>query len=310
MPGFYAHYLLGNIGWKQMSIGTLKNSIQKHQGVYTLGQQGPDIFFYYIMSIRALRYRYGSRMHKIRTNLYFSNLIEAVNQETGQNRAIAEAYLAGALGHYVLDANCHPYVYSIVSLEKKREIYGRHTALESDMDMALLMKYKKKRPSQTRIHLLLSMSKEEKEVIARILTYAIGKTYPEVKIAKRNARQAIASMCLMSRILEDPKGWKAKLCERTEKLIWGSVCFAPLFYSDTVYTTDSCNEAHKIWRNPWEESLISSRSVYEMMDSSLLEYHKLARLLQGVLGGQITRSYFLEQFGNRSYHSGLHCMEE
>lgn len=307
MPGFYAHYLLGEISRQRMTTGRLRESIEAHPMVYTIGQQGPDVFFYYFLTIRGWHYSYGSLLHRKNTNKFFRYLMEAGDLENGENRKIADAYLAGAMGHYILDTRCHPYVYGMVSRKKSREIYGKHTSLESDMDAALLMRYEHKKLSETRMHRMIRVSAKERLVIARMLAHAMNLAYPEIKISVFNAREAIRSMQMIARILEDPKGWKTKLSYALEMHLWGSICVTPMFCSDLIYNEDSCNSRHKLWRNPWEESTISSRSVFDMMEIAIRDYGYLASHLEFALEGKCTYQDFLEQFGDLSYHSGLEC---
>ena len=46
MPGFTTHYLLGIKTYKDIPENKLKSIISKHQWLYLLGLQGPDMFFY------------------------------------------------------------------------------------------------------------------------------------------------------------------------------------------------------------------------------------------------------------------------
>lgn len=307
MPGFFAHYLLGENELQRMSSGRLKQSIEMHHEAYTLGQQGPDIFFYYFLTIRGWKYKYGSVLHKKNTNRYFQYLLEARDKEAKYDRPIADAYLAGALGHYILDTHCHPYVYSRVGRKKSREIYGQHVALESDMDAALLMKYEKRKPSQTKMHRMIRVSAKERKVIARMVAYAMNHAYLDFPISNYNVSHAIRSMQLGARVLEDSTGWKTRLSAKIEKKLWGCLFATPMFCSDVVYGEDACNINHKLWKNPWEESILSNSSVFDMMDWAIQDYGHMIELLEGALERRCTYQTFLSKFGNLSYHSGLEC---
>ena len=48
MPGFTTHYLFGLNTWKKLDNIPLKQVIQNNHAAYSLGLQGPDLFFYFL----------------------------------------------------------------------------------------------------------------------------------------------------------------------------------------------------------------------------------------------------------------------
>ena len=62
----------------------------------------------------------------------------------GKKRQIAESYIAGFIGHYLLDTTCHPYVYDrSKSCSDSATAFAPHVYLETDIDTAFLRHYKK-----------------------------------------------------------------------------------------------------------------------------------------------------------------------
>ena len=48
MPGFTTHYLFGVNAYKDLKNTPLKKNICGNHAAYSLGLQGPDLFFYYL----------------------------------------------------------------------------------------------------------------------------------------------------------------------------------------------------------------------------------------------------------------------
>lgn len=93
-----------------------KNTDQKdkYAKVRALGGQGPDVFFFYGYSLvkrkkKSQRRYFGTYLHHINIADAYSFLLEyAAKQE---EREMLYAYLKGVLMHYVMDRNCHPYIF-------------------------------------------------------------------------------------------------------------------------------------------------------------------------------------------------------
>ena len=47
MPGYVTHYIFGRDIYDHLKDSLLKQNLYINRAVYSLGQQGPDIFFYY-----------------------------------------------------------------------------------------------------------------------------------------------------------------------------------------------------------------------------------------------------------------------
>lgn len=153
MPGFTTHYLLGVKAYNDLPNNQLRRIISKYRWLYQLGLQGPDMFFYNIPILRHRDYRnVGSYMHENHVSAFFAVCLNHLATiESKQQREQAISYLSGYFCHYVADSICHPYVYGRIEYDIKNSgnyYHGLHATLENDIDALLLMKYKKKKPSQ------------------------------------------------------------------------------------------------------------------------------------------------------------------
>ena len=111
MPGFTTHYLFGQQAYQLIRDAGQKQAIQNFHTVFSLGLQGPDIYFYDILSHFLAKKNPGSIAHTADTGKFLAHLLKApMIFSTGKERKIAQVYILGYIGHYLLDTACHPYV--------------------------------------------------------------------------------------------------------------------------------------------------------------------------------------------------------
>lgn len=130
MPSNFAHYLFGQQLLLQLP-DYLQNIIQPNQQLYQIGQHGPDIIFYHRPFLPHSVARIGFQMHKLPARYFFEQARDTIGL-TGDPRLMA--YTMGFLGHFILDSNCHGYVY-----EKIKEGKISHAELETEFDRMLMV---------------------------------------------------------------------------------------------------------------------------------------------------------------------------
>lgn len=315
MPGFVTHYIFGRETCRKLRHTPQKKNLYYNRAAYALGLQGPDLFFYYLPSYALSGKNLGSIAHTQQTQAFFLGLIESYYRITnGVDRGIAEAYLTGFLGHYLLDTACHPYIYAATHYEGRRKDYfSRHAYLETDIDTALLDIKLHKKPCQFHAADTIALTLRQKKVVAKLLCDAYRYAFPELHVRKSSMWAGIFSIRLGMRILHDDSGQKKVLFRFAEKHFLGYPLFSPLIPSDTLYfRTDPLNLRHADWTNPWDASLISKESFLDLYQAAggryLVQMKKLHTLLHTAPDGQERRrllSDFLKDYQNLSFHSGL-----
>lgn len=315
MPGFTTHYLFGTDTYKKLEKNALKHTIQKQHNAYSLGLQGPDLFFYFLPSYIIHKNNIGSVAHIEETGRFLHYLLNSRKLFSDpQERQIAEAYTAGFLGHYALDTCCHPYVYWKTEYQKKdNRYYGIHMSLETEIDAKLLEFYKHCLPSSFHPEATIRLSRKQLHTITSILHYIYANTYPKLNIHYISIYSAVRSIQLGIKFLQDPTGKKKGIIGTLEQLFLGYTLFSSMIPSDTLTVhTDPLNILHHPWKNPWDTSITSNDSFLELMEQAQKDYLSfltdLNQLFTAVPNSKtehICEKKLRKKLGNNSYHSGL-----
>ena len=140
MPGFTTHYLFGVETCHRLGASPLRRELMENHTAFGLGLQGPDIFFYDLPSYVIYKKNIGSAAHTTDTGKFLFFLLQSrFLFPKGKKRQIAESYIAGFIGHYLLDTTCHPYVYDrSKSCSDSATAFAPHVYLETDIDTAFL----------------------------------------------------------------------------------------------------------------------------------------------------------------------------
>ena len=315
MPGFTTHYLFGQQTYQLLAPSALKRIIQKYHTVFSLGLQGPDIFFYDVLSFLSSKKNPGSVAHTADTKEFLQYLFESLRIfPEKKEQQTAHAYILGFIGHYLLDTKCHPYVYAMTHYNKKPKGYiGQHIRLETEIDAILLNRCLNKQPSEFHQNETIALSKEQQTTISAMLYYAFSKAYPRLGITRRRIVQAIHAMQLSAKLLYDPTGKKKAVIRRIETVVPGYPLLSPLVPADrSLSLKDPGNVRHRLWQNPWEPELESTESFFDLFERSLREYTVMLNVIARFFSRQHTAkeeakavSRLLGLLGNRCYHSGL-----
>lgn len=317
MPGFTTHYLFGLNTYRTLNCHSLKQTIKGSHAAYSLGLQGPDVFFYFLPSYAIHHNNIGAVAHTDRTGVFLKHLLYSRKLfQKPEERRIAESYVAGFLGHYTLDTHCHPYVYWKTDFsEKNGRYHSCHMSLETDIDKELLQSCKHLLPSAFRQDNTIRLTRLESRIVASILHYVYQKTYPELNIQYITMRAAIRSMQLGVKYLHDSSGKKKTIGGKLETLLLGYPLLTTLIASDTLTVhTDPLNLLHEPWKNPWEQSQLSTDSFLDLMEQAQAAYlaflTDLDSLFQTPLRTRAEKAQtdaLLDKLGSKSYHSGLDC---
>lgn len=317
MPGFYTHYLFGAMSFSKIKAKNTRRNLSAHKSVYTYGLQGPDFFFYFLPSYALHSGNLGSIMHERRTGAFLLHLLEGRNRFSNpEDRAIAEAYILGFLGHYILDSAAHPYIYdrSGYAFRKCQAYFSHHIELETEIDSELLDYYKHRKPSDFAQHRLLTLTTRECQVISALLSASLQETYPEKFLQIPILRTALWTMRVGSRLFRDKKGRKKPLVRSIESRFFPYYPISFMIPTDTPTDfPDATNVLHRTWKNPWAPEQTSQDSFYDIFEKAQTDYLSLVEqtgqlfLSRGNSYPAEELAHWKARIGNKSYHSGLPC---
>ncbi len=130
MPAIYAHDRFG-VQVSERLDGRLREIVTRYYPQFSIGLQGPDIFFFYRPYKDNPVVRYGGRLHHSSALPFFRHAARVLHKTSPDSREYA--YLMGFICHFVLDSECHPYVTEMVA---KTNV--QHLEIEAEFEKALL----------------------------------------------------------------------------------------------------------------------------------------------------------------------------
>lgn len=306
MPAFATHEIFGEDGMEGSLSSELTGAVVGRRTVFCMGCQGPDIFFYNpFLSAGRREVNLGSRMHETRMNRFFQvYLEELLRVRERQELEIGISYFLGFLSHYTLDTELHPYIYSRIGYVVEEASTGStlplHHRLEAVMDMKMLMVKRECMPSTYYPEKRVKISKQELEVIARLLSRAVQRVYG-VLIKPRHVRESYRWMRVVIKQVYDHSGYrKSGSCRRKPP-----VCYVPVVGNMTVSdfledTLDVMNRRGTSWSNPWDKDKPSDESVWELYDNALERFQNYGQDIEPLLLGMFKRITLLEKKQSRA----------
>lgn len=285
MPSFSTHYIFA-----YEMLPHLKNiaDFEVNEEAVLFGTQGPDIFFFHrilpFMPGKSLR-KYGSMIHRSKPAILFEDMREYCKKSDKPNIAIS--YVYGFILHYVLDRNCHPYVYYLQNrITEKHKFTNPHTAhniIEFSMDSYLLNKRMNiEKPEKFNTSETVSSNMEVINEIAKLLNYSISKTINR-NITVSQGITALNDLKTVQKICYDPKGIKRILITPFEII---AAPFSRNFKFTAMMRPKDLEKAKKyaniennIWQSPYSNT-VSNKSFQELFELSKTDAIKLITAFQ------------------------------
>lgn len=261
---------------------------QEQQDVFLLGNQGPDPYFYVVLSPWLMRFsRVGSLMHAQKPSEFIAMLHESVQWLSLEEEEIGQAYLLGFCCHYLLDTTVHPFVYAqeyaicdagIEDLSRKNgsEV---HATIERELDeLVLFAKQGKTIATFKPYQEILRANDNALSVISRMLGIAVYRTYGVV-LPRNLFRVCVYNFRLAQRLFYSPDGIKRSLLVRAERL-FRSYSFYDSMSHRTLErnASDFANDERSVWENPFTNKC-HQESFFDLFDKALEQVSGMTKLL-------------------------------
>lgn len=287
LPGYITHNIFGIKEFKIMQEGVIKSAVRKHRNVFYVGNQGPDIFFYYPGYFMINRRNLGSIMHTAKTGEYMTKILDYIlNLNDNIERDICIAYFAGFLSHYTLDRTCHPYIYwKTDRMHKTKDYHAKHVALETDIDFLFCKEFYKKNISNFPYKSTCELSKKELHAISAMLSEVLQSTFSNIRFNYKMAYSVLLNFKYIIGNINDKTGIKEKIVGSIEEKLLGHKHFTTLFIRDnyTIKNIDCLNLSKAEWFNPWKMNIRQNYNFYELTEQAGERYLNLMKLLEQVL---------------------------
>ena len=310
MPGLIAHYICGrNVAAALPKV--IIEAIAPHRELYSVGCQGPDIFFYYFPgAIRRGTRGIGTKMHRTNIASFMQAMGQGLKELSGRAQEAAFAYFAGYLTHYALDCATHPYVYYKTGVagndgRKHRLKYlANHLRFETAIDTLLFKAIDNKKPKDVKLWRLIKVDKRKAYWVAGLLAGSVSKAYG-VNMTAGYVMRAMGYMAFMTRLMQSRRGLRKRALSFGEALLYKSPVASSLIHQQEIKDgLDYLNEGKSPWQDPWENGDKRQESFGELFDGAIIEASQLITCLWGYVMGDISLENFLDRVGDRSLVSG------
>ncbi len=279
MPALLTHYLCGDAALKLLEKDSIASCISRHRNAYNLGTQGPDFFFYYgawpWVKDREIS-GFGERMHEEKTGEFIIEALRYGLDCSESSRGIIASYMYGYLCHYALDCHAHPYVFYKTGFLRENEEYTPkytvfHRMFETSLDVLMLERQMKRRPSEFNAPALIRVPKQEAATIGEMYSRVLGSVFG-MDINSESVCRAIADMADITAVLRDTTGIKKKLMSGIEKFLGKPPMYSsmimPLYIRDGI---DYLNTSRSLWHLPWDSSADLSLSFIDIFEAAVSE---------------------------------------
>jgi len=309
MPDLVMHYHFGRTLHKELDE-RIKYQI-KNIYLYDFANAGPDPFFFvkfWKSKVNKESLEFGNYMHNNKTRDFFIELVDICKENSDMF-----SYLAGFIGHYVLDVFAHPYVFhktgKYIKEHPETLMYrGLHTKLERAMDSFIIKEAYETKPSKFKIHKqvlrLKKIDSNLKDSFDKLFSKVFGKNdgYSHVNKSVIDQRR-------FYKYIYDPYGIKQKLLEKIDNGS-SSLDFKVLsYYNKEINDIDIFNLDKNSWVNPLDDTIKSNDSFFDLFEKALKLGTTLIEIVYDVVFNKKNHDlnkYFL----NLSYLHGLNCEDE
>lgn len=277
MPSVLTHYLF------------YKTVTNNNEDIGIVGTQGPDPFFFYghavRMTKRAKELRaFGTFLHKQDPAVTFKYILEYILGSKKSEQPILINYTKGMLAHYILDRNCHPYIFyksGFVTDEDKDtfKYFKNHANIESGIDVLLMDHFK----NTTRTYEAIRFNKHDLKVVSKMI-YSLGKGCYKNKYIKENSfYKATKSMKFVNKVLFDKDGKKKECIDKKLGFTPASPMCQPQLKDIKL---DFLNLNHESWKDCVTNENERKDDFYALFNNALEEYKKYVAIFNKVLEGK------------------------
>lgn len=275
----------------------------KYFSLTALAGQGPDVFFFYGYNLKKRKNasqvrHFGTLLHHTNIAPLYAHMCEYATASV--NKEILLAFLRGLFMHYILDRNCHPYIFYRTGFtddpNKKKYFSYHHVWFESILDFSFSKKHETYRSSVKNL-------RTEKEYVKEVskMFYDLSLFMKYEGLSEDSYYLGYKDMKFAKKLLFSRFGIKKGLFNLFFKNNVGNALAMPS--SDKKYLQyDILNDSHALWKNP-----VSGEESNESFEDLFLKAKKELSSLGDIFvavnnGGDYTK--MIDEFVHKVDHDG------
>ena len=306
MPDPVTHYIFG----KQV-LEQLPENIQKmvQKPIYQRALQGPDPWSTLgFFGGKAKQFsRRGGEMHHTKTGQFLNALMKQSKCEPA-----LFSVLIGATCHYCLDRLTHPYIICKAGYfdgsERTSACIGGHTRLERAIDSYYIRTEYGKKPWFFSLPRNVLSCRQFPETLRRGLNtvyweiYGWENAFPLINQCLRDER-------FFYGLMQDPFGIVHMLLRIISGGKTNYSVFSFFHREINSEKLDYFNETHAPWQHPYDPSVISTASFFDLFDQAQREaIDMIEKAFAWIIGDENTLPENI--FGNSNYSTGFDCVDK
>jgi Zinc dependent phospholipase C len=312
MSDLLNHYFCGVDTLKAIPEDISKN-IDK--GLFLLGSQGADIFFYYNILPLRNAVPYGGIIHHEKINEFFYNFLKYMQEEKEEGKRVKlYSYLLGFTCHHGLDTNTHPFIINRSGKYKKgygsTEVYKNiHKKYEVLLDVALLKHRYDIQANNYKIKNMFNLSNNDYVILDNLFKYLLDKTY-NIEISDQHvAQKAIKSEGRILSALINPNGCESIILKVINKFTSNNGYISTAVYPDSTDMNFILNLNKDAWCHPCSKKEIYNLSYVELFEKAISDTYDRIIKIENIKDEEFNIDDINEIYSDLSYETGLPCKD-
>ncbi len=239
------------------------------------GLQGPDLLFFALLAGSRRLPRYGIVMHQDKTSSLFLKLQQyAISIKDTPDFKAVFSYTLGFCCHYVLDKNCHPYVYWLqTEMERQNpRLHSIHHKIESDIDCIIVKRRLGISAKEFRFPAAVMQDNTVCEPISKLYANLLYVLY-NITVQPKEIRRSFIGARRYFRFIVDRMGigYAAKAVDA----IIGKKRIVYHLLRAKCYDTTVMNDDHRPWVSLSRPEITRTESFEDLFEHSVREASEL-----------------------------------
>ncbi len=313
MPDMLAHFLVAEEAARRLDGGDAARLVAAAWDAYTVGAQGPDVFFYSHLLRRRGRPNLAHLTHQHQMSAAFGSMLTWSAALPPGERDVALAFVAGYAAHLCLDAEAHPWVLywtgditDGADPEVRARSFRRHGLFEASIDVSLSLE-QGGGTDWLRKRRLLHLSAPQRQTVAALLNAMLADVY-DVPFSLEEGRSAFLTMERVYGTVSDPHALLSRLLLAAAPLFDRSGIVRSQVYPETPEpVVVSLLSTRRSWYYPSVPDEPRTTTFHEIFEAATAETVRCLEAIAAAASGERTVEEAVEVIGDRSMLTGVAC---